>query len=72
MYRMAENDFMSEDKIKNENKAVKKIDDFYDRVSTMIHQVSIHCKTVIFKQPIRFLFKLDFVKRIDIYPFINI
>jgi len=42
MYRMAENDFMSEDKIKNENKAVKKIDDFYDRVSTMIHQVSIH------------------------------
>jgi len=60
MYRMAENDFMSEDKIKNKNKAVKKIDGFYDRVSTMIHhQVSIHCKMVIFKQPIRFLFKLD-------------
>lgn len=57
MYRMTENDFMSEDKIKNKNKAVKKIDGFYDRLSAMIHhKVSIHSKTVIFKQPIRFLF----------------
>lgn len=57
MYRMTENDFMSEDKIKNKNKAVKKIDGFYDRLSAMIHhKVSIHFKTVIFKQPIRFLF----------------
>jgi len=42
MYGMVENDFTPEDKIKNKNTAVKKIDGHYDRVSTMIHhQVSL-------------------------------
>jgi len=39
---MVGNDFTPEDKIKNKNTVVKKIDGRYDRVSTMIHhQVSL-------------------------------
>jgi len=42
MYGMAGNDFKLEDKIKNKNTVVKKIDGLYDRLSTMIHhQVSL-------------------------------